>query len=106
MQVYGGGAMSHHNPPPHPGDDTPSEALENPLRRRFVFWPMLTLMLGWIIFGWFVFAPWFVDVSGINADPKLVRLCWVIIPPYLVLYSIGWAARLIERVRARSAAAR
>ena len=100
------GGMSYHNPPPHPHDDTSSEAIENPLRLRFVFWPMLTLMSGWIIFGWYVFAPWFVDVSGINADPELVRLCWVIIPPYLVLYSTVWAAHLIGRVRARSAVTR
>ncbi len=98
--------MDEHNSPPHPHDDTSSEALENPLRLRFVYRSAITLMMGWMIFGWFVFAPWFVDASGINADPGLVRLCLAIILPNLVLYSTVWAARLIERVRARSAGVR
>ena len=71
-----------------PHDDTAPVAPKNRLSaRRLVFWVGFCTLC-WSAFGQFVFAPWFVDASNINADPGLVKLGWMV---FALLLLIAWA---------------
>ena len=65
---------------------------------RFMFWVGFCTLC-WSAFGQFVFAPWFVDASNINADPGLIKLGWMV----FALLLLAWA--LVRRVGAHSAPA-
>lgn len=104
------GGMSYHNPPPHPRDDTASDAPKNRLSDHLLF----NLRFGAIwLFGWLVFSPLFAGLfsaesswSPLPSSPLpsfrfLGLLVW-----FALLSVVGLARPLIGRARSRFAQGR
>jgi hypothetical protein len=93
--------MSHHDPPPHPRDDTASDALKN---RPSSLWQVVLCVAAAWLSGWFVFSPWFAGL--LNAESSWSPFSWsqtryvglLVWLAFVSLAAFAWA--LVERTKA------
>ena len=83
------GAMSYHNPPPHPHDDNAPDRSSKRLSPQMRF--HLRWAACWLV-GWFVFAPWFANLFNNESSWSPFPLSWPRSPSFRFLGWLVWLA--------------